>query len=75
MPNDDHTMLVPIRGRSTWTNWHETISGEIEGIDKVYYPPDRPVFGSDAINRCTRQIQRSIASAKVRRLAYRGVGR
>ena len=73
--SDDNTMLVPIKGRGTWTNWHETVSGEIEGIDKVYYPPDRPVFGSDAINRCTRQIQRSIASAKVRRLAYRGVGR
>lgn len=74
-PSDDATMLIPISGPTEWQNWHETISGPVAGIDKVYYPPDRPMFGSDAINRCTRQIQRSIASAKVRRLGYRGVGR
>jgi FAD/FMN-containing dehydrogenase len=73
--SDDLTMLEPAAGRSRWTNWHETVSGRVEGIDKVRYPPENPPFGADSINRCTRQIQRSIASAKVRRLEYRAVGR
>lgn len=73
--SDDTEMLVPIKGPGKWHNWHETIEGQIKGIDKVRYPIDNPPYGSGAINRCTRQIQRSIASAKVRRLDYRAVGR
>jgi FAD/FMN-containing dehydrogenase len=73
--SDDTDMLIPVKGPGKWHNWHETIEGQIKGIDKVRYPPDNPVYGSAAINRCTRQIQRSIASAKVRRLPYRAVGR
>lgn len=73
MSDDD--MLSTVRGRSIWKNWHETVSGTVEGIDKIHYPPDRQAYGSAAINRCTRQIQRSIASAKIRGLGYRAVGR
>lgn len=73
--SDDTEMLVPIRGPGKWHNWHETIEGQVKGIDKVRYPLDNPAYGTEAINRCTRQIQRSIASAKVRRLDYRAVGR
>jgi len=73
--SDDTTMLSTFGGPRPWQNWHQTISGTIAAVDKVFYPPDRPIYGSSAINRCTRQIQRSIASAKAQQVEHRAIGR
>ena len=72
---DDDTMLERVSGPAPWRNWHDTVGGTIAGVDKVFYPPDLPIYGSDPIRRCTRQIQRSIADAKARHIEHRGVGR
>ncbi|MFB0612223.1 FAD-binding protein [Aurantiacibacter poecillastricola] len=68
-------MLRTFGGPRPWQNWHQTISGTLAAVDKIFYPPDRPVYGSPAINRCTRQIQRSIGRAKAQGLEHRTVGR
>ncbi|MEO1043885.1 MAG: FAD-binding protein [Pseudomonadota bacterium] len=74
MPNDDQ-MLEQVPGPRQWENWHETVSGTVAGIDKVHPPLENPPYGSKTINRCTRQIQRSMADAKQKGKAYRAVGR
>lgn len=73
--SDDTTMLTSFGGPRPWQNWHQTIDGSVAGVDKVFYPPDGPFYGSATINRCTRQIQRSIAGAKAQQEELRGVGR
>ncbi|MDN3647177.1 FAD-binding protein [Pontixanthobacter aestiaquae] len=73
--SDDETMLKPGAVNTTWENWHETVSGQIAGMDAVLPPPDGQDYGAEMINRCTRQIQRSIASAKVRQIPYKAIGR
>jgi FAD/FMN-containing dehydrogenase len=68
-------MVKRVSGPGQWTNWHETVSGPIKGIDKISYPSDNPPYGADAINRCTAQLQRAIAAAKAAGEPYRAVGR
>ena len=73
--SDDTEMLKSFGGPRPWQNWHQTVSGTVAAADKVLYPRDRPVFGTPAINRCTRQIQRSIGRAKAQGVEHRTVGR
>lgn len=67
--------MLEREGPQTWRNWHDTVRGRIAGIDMIHYPSDTLPYGSAAINRCTAAIQRSIADARARRVAHRGVGR
>ncbi|NNC73178.1 MAG: FAD-binding protein [Sphingomonadaceae bacterium] len=73
--SDDTTMWQWLPQSSDWENWHKTIEGPIDGVYIHRYPPDNPAFEFDAINRCTRQIQRSIAHARAAGRPVRGIGR
>ncbi len=72
---DDNEMLEWHPQSDPWRNWHETISAAIEGVYIVRYPEDNPRYGSAAINRCTRQIQRALTEAKTNGFEARVVGR
>lgn len=70
----DETMFdLKMRSR-TWQNWHETVEAPIKGVATIWYPDDAPTYGADAINRCTRAIQRAIAEAQRRNVPCRAVG-
>ncbi len=72
---DDNDMLEWHPQTDPWRNWHETVSADIEGVYIVRYPEDNPRYGSDTINRCTRQIQRALTQAKSNGIEARVVGR
>lgn len=73
--SDDETMLDWIPQSVPWKNWHETVKARIVGTHVVWYPEDQPPYDTDAINRCTAQIQRAIADAKANGRPCRAVGR
>ena len=73
--SDDTTMWEWLPQDRDWQNWHKTIRGPIDGVYNHRYPPENPAFGVDPINRCTRQIQRSIAHARAAGSTVRGIGR
>ncbi len=72
---DDNEMLEWHPQSDPWRNWHETVEAPIEGVYIVRYPEDNPRYGSAAINRCTRQIQRALTEAKANGFEARVVGR
>ena len=73
--SDDTTMWEWLPQTRKWRNWHKTIEGKIDGVYVHHYPDDNPPFTLDAINRCTRQIQRSLAHARAAGRPVRGIGR
>ena len=75
MASNDADMLERIPQTVPWKNWHETVVGPIKGVYNVWYPSDRPRYGSAAINRCTVQLQKAIAAAKAENAPIRVVGR
>lgn len=73
MPTDND-MLQWLPQSFPWKNWHFTVSANIQGVYQLWYPFDAPRYGADTINRCTRQIQRAIADAKLKGIPIRALG-
>ncbi|QFT76039.1 FAD-binding protein [Erythrobacter sp. THAF29] len=73
--SDDQTMFHRSRVNDTWENWHETITGTIARVDAISRPPDDLTYSTNAVKRCTKQIQRAIREAKQDGIECRAVGR